>query len=720
MAGGRTPALVLGVAALASAYGGDDPLRVLSLVPNAMQPGPQQLSGRDALTITFTHSVIALGADFGSGPVAPEFSPIILDPPVAGALRWVTTSVARFDADDDWPLELYLTVKMNPALCSWEGRCLAERDQTLSWTFSTPRLAIHASRAFSPNASALTGGMWDGRLDDGAWELPPDGAIELRFNSPVDRQLVASVLQFRSAKGGGAGGLTGCRAGVKLAECARKADACVRATAEPALAPGAACAIVIPQGSFFHRGAGKTRAELSVAVGGLAPFRFRFIGEPHNTNAPPRKLRYRRMRLHLQHGLGVGVDLKALEAAMSVKPLSKAGSLPISITRPSDGVILLSAPLQPSRQYEVHQPALLTHAVPDRPLVAPPPPHHHPHHHQPHHHPITNANSPSNPPIPPNPPTPTLQITVSAADGVVDGFGQPLRSSHHAFGMYDVKPAFVTPGAQRGYDAASDVRFAIAPPALVAPDTWPALVGGGRVACVHRSSSEAGDSSLSGSVDGCGAAGAEWVEIRSTSADVIPALISALRVQRATPSWPIVARLSAAPPADSFTLREAGLEGSLQRGPGLLLATSPSATWRGVDYASSLVSAGRLAVVALGAPDGGVLLWATDSAANTPAAGAMATLYEYPEGCRPWGSKPGCDAAEVMQLHRARVGDDGLLSLPAIGSVGMQRAVAVEGAATTSGGAAEVMSAPRDIRMIHHIIGMTHARINHIRFSIYT
>ena len=106
---------------------------------------------------------------------------------------------------------------------------------------------------------------------------------------------------------------------------------------------------------------------------------------------------------------------------------------------------------------------------------------------------------------------------------------------------------------------------------------------------------------------------------------------------------------------------------------------------------SSLVSAGRLGVVTLGAPDGGVLLWATDAAANTPAAGAMATLYEYPEGCRPWGSKPGCDVAEVVQLHRARVDADGLLSLPAIGSVGMQRAVAVEGKTPSSGEAAEVI-----------------------------
>ena len=108
---------------------------------------------------------------------------------------------------------------------------------------------------------------------------------------------------------------------------------------------------------------------------------------------------------------------------------------------------------------------------------------------------------------------------------------------------------------------------------------------------------------------------------------------------------------------------------------------------------------------ALGAPDGGVLLWATDAAANTPAAGAMATLYEYPEECRPWGSKPGCDAAKVTQLHRARVDADGLLSLPAIGSVGMQRAVAVEGTAPSSGDAAEVIT-PRHISAWHHIIGV--------------
>ena len=91
-------------------------LSVLALTPSTSSaststpPSPPVLSGREAITLTFSRAVIPLGSDFGPGELPEALTPFALHPPVAGKLRWVTTSVARFDPDVDWPPELLAMV----------------------------------------------------------------------------------------------------------------------------------------------------------------------------------------------------------------------------------------------------------------------------------------------------------------------------------------------------------------------------------------------------------------------------------------------------------------------------------------------------------------------------------------------------------------------------------------------------------------------------------
>jgi hypothetical protein len=82
------------------------PLRVLAITPNGEAP---VLRGSDAITVTFSRAVIALGADFGPGALPAELTPFTLTgagAAVEGRLRWVTTFSARFDPAGEWPTDL--------------------------------------------------------------------------------------------------------------------------------------------------------------------------------------------------------------------------------------------------------------------------------------------------------------------------------------------------------------------------------------------------------------------------------------------------------------------------------------------------------------------------------------------------------------------------------------------------------------------------------------
>ena len=113
---------------------------------------------RQALTATFSRAMIALGEDFGAGPLPAALVPFELDPPIPGKLRWVTTSIARFDPDDDFPPSLNVTLRLK-GMAARSGAMLPAGAQT-EWRYSTPALRMSVARVHSPLALALTGGSW--------------------------------------------------------------------------------------------------------------------------------------------------------------------------------------------------------------------------------------------------------------------------------------------------------------------------------------------------------------------------------------------------------------------------------------------------------------------------------------------------------------------------------------------------------------------------------
>ena len=113
---------------------------------------------RQALTATFSLAMIALGEDFGAGALPAALVPFELDPPIPGKLRWVTTTIARFDADDDFPPSLNFTLRLS-GMASRSGATLPA-DARTEWLFSTPALRMSVARVHSPLALALTGGSW--------------------------------------------------------------------------------------------------------------------------------------------------------------------------------------------------------------------------------------------------------------------------------------------------------------------------------------------------------------------------------------------------------------------------------------------------------------------------------------------------------------------------------------------------------------------------------
>ena len=118
---------------------------------------------RQALSATFSLAMIALGEDFGAGALPAALVPFELDPPIPGKLRWVTTTIARFDADDDFPPSLNFTLRLS-GMASSSGATLPA-DARTEWHFSTPALRMSVARVHSPLALALTGGSWVSSVD---------------------------------------------------------------------------------------------------------------------------------------------------------------------------------------------------------------------------------------------------------------------------------------------------------------------------------------------------------------------------------------------------------------------------------------------------------------------------------------------------------------------------------------------------------------------------
>ncbi|KAJ9521696.1 hypothetical protein QJQ45_015384, partial [Haematococcus lacustris] len=116
-----------------------------------------------------------------------------------GRFRWVTTTIARWDPDQDWPSDLDCTLLLNTSLTTYDGVPLnltVGRQRKLV----TRPISFSITTVISDIMSNLTEGLWQsqqGMPDDILPEVPPDAKILLSFTSPVNLTLLASSLQLR-------------------------------------------------------------------------------------------------------------------------------------------------------------------------------------------------------------------------------------------------------------------------------------------------------------------------------------------------------------------------------------------------------------------------------------------------------------------------------------------------------------------------------------------
>ncbi|PNH06151.1 hypothetical protein TSOC_007503 [Tetrabaena socialis] len=156
------------------------PLAVITTTPVALSTQDDDgvwVSGRQALTAVFSRPVIALGSDFG-GADATKKVPFRLTCGVAGKLRWVTTSIARFDPDEDWPPDLECSVKWVASLTAWDGARLQLEGVPARRVLRTSSMHMWLNGITSERADNLTDGAWSynlGSSADKTPEAPPDG-----------------------------------------------------------------------------------------------------------------------------------------------------------------------------------------------------------------------------------------------------------------------------------------------------------------------------------------------------------------------------------------------------------------------------------------------------------------------------------------------------------------------------------------------------------------
>ena len=136
----------------------EGPLRIISATPY----GPMASRSPDVVvSVTFSRPMVPLGE-------APPVSPgaLTLDPPVAGALRWVGAQTLVFAPEAPLPRATAFRAVVRPGLAALDGEALAE---PFGWTFETPRPRLEASEP-----------------SDGARFVAPEAVVRLRFNQPLD------------------------------------------------------------------------------------------------------------------------------------------------------------------------------------------------------------------------------------------------------------------------------------------------------------------------------------------------------------------------------------------------------------------------------------------------------------------------------------------------------------------------------------------------------
>ena len=369
-------------------------LSVLALTPSTdtaatarspTTPSPVVISGNEAITVTFSRAVIALGSDYAPGELPSALEAFTLSPPVAGRQRWVTTSIARFDPNGEWPPELSISLVLNPELRAFDGCQLDAAALRARWSFTTPSITMYAGRVTSAMALNRTAGRWSAAaepLADGSLEFPPDASIDVRFDVDVSVSLIEAALALRSRARHVASAprvqVSACVADAWPVGRATEVGRCVRVSLDAPLAAGELYELVLPAGSRVHEAAGRTREEHTILLSGLIPFRFPFLRAPSagglfsrvsSRPEQPLTVRYRRLKLWVRHGLAPDVSTSSLtphftlvhHGPANARRASLLGALrgassssqmvTFGLRRLSPSVLQLEAAFEPSSEY---------------------------------------------------------------------------------------------------------------------------------------------------------------------------------------------------------------------------------------------------------------------------------------------------------------------------------------------------------------------------------
>ncbi|GLI68394.1 hypothetical protein VaNZ11_012780 [Volvox africanus] len=343
------------------------PLSLIVTTPEELagNSGTTQLSGRQPLTAVFSRPVIALGADFGQ-PRVQQKLPFSLSCPVPGRFRWVTTSIARFDPNVDWPTDLDCTLNWVTTLTAYDGAQLVLSGTAPQRSLSSYPLSMTLYDITSDLALNVTDGLWSSFNN----EVPPDGKIIIGFNYPVNLQLLQSILKVVEASQPNGGGIP-----FDLSPCQSVAPwfyslgsgsssssgvlslnvntTCAQIIPKGALKAATSYLVLLPRGVRYHALAGPLQQEISLTVVGLQPFKIPFHDDYSRRDIGTR---YRRLDMWLPHGLSPDTTPQALAARISLCLVEGGVCLPVpfNFSLLSRGKARITAPsLKLQKQYRI-------------------------------------------------------------------------------------------------------------------------------------------------------------------------------------------------------------------------------------------------------------------------------------------------------------------------------------------------------------------------------
>ncbi|GMH44461.1 hypothetical protein BSKO_12413 [Bryopsis sp. KO-2023] len=182
------------------------PLEIVTTTPAAISTAIDEVEveADQALTVVFSRPVISLGQDFGTGEPLDDKVPFTLTPEIPGRFQWVSTYIARWDPEDGWPLDMDVQFEWNRNLTTPDGIPLRLGENIPGgFKLMTPTLRMTLWVVISEKSESLTDGEWlhnMGLDTDHLPEVPPDGVIELRFDSPVSIAVLNSELKVLDEK----------------------------------------------------------------------------------------------------------------------------------------------------------------------------------------------------------------------------------------------------------------------------------------------------------------------------------------------------------------------------------------------------------------------------------------------------------------------------------------------------------------------------------------